>query len=243
MGCNILADERLKGEKLILQDIADGQRLTLEVVWENVTYTVDAVAVGKNDTGILVLPLPDQDEQMQIIRQNIRRLNFIVYAIDDASRVSWKNVKVYPMTYKDKIYFACGTNPFNARAENSERRNDARFLLDVEGEVSYDDGQAKAIIHDVSDSGISFIVSSDIEFSNTKVYVNFKDVVNDNDFNISEAVRIVRSVDFGEKRLYGCRLMKQENDYLTYTYMKKMFQKKGKDKKEEVGGNENEQKD
>lgn len=149
MGCNILADERLKGEKLILQDIADGQRLTLEVVWENVTYTVDAVAVGKNDTGILVLPLPDQDEQMQIIRQNIRRLNFIVYAIDDVSRVSWENVKVYPMTYKDKIYFACGTNPFNARAENSERRNDARFLLDVEGEVSYDDGQAKAIIHDV----------------------------------------------------------------------------------------------
>ena len=110
---------------MLFQDLAIGQSLSLEMVWENTKYNLDAITVGKNNTGVLIAPLENQDDTILVIRQRIRHLTFSIYTINEnGDRISWKNVKVYPMTYKDRIYFACGTNLFNAKAESSERRND-----------------------------------------------------------------------------------------------------------------------
>ena len=219
---------------MVLQDLTVGQNVSVELTWENITYILNASTVGKNDTGILIVPVPDQDEVIQVIRYHVRHLNFTMYAIDElGNRVSWKNIKLYPMTYKDRIYFACGTNLFNANAESSERRNDQRVLLEAKGEIVYFDGKTEGIIHDVSNSGISFIVNSDVVFDNTKVYINFTDIINDNDFSISEAARIVRTCQNDQQTLYGCRLLNASKDYLTYMYLKRMYQKADKRKEKE----------
>lgn len=211
---------------MVLQDLAVGQTVYVELIWENQTYTLNASTVGKNDSGVLIVPHPNQEDTIMVIRRNVRKLNFSVYAIsDNGGRVAWKNVKVYPMAYKERTYFACGTNLFHANAESSERRNDPRIILDVLGEVAYDDGRIDCLIHDISDSGISFLVPSNVIFANTKVYISYTDIINDNDFKISEAVRIVRNVDQGTEILYGCRFLNVSNDYLTYSYLKKMEQK------------------
>lgn len=208
---------------MLFQDLAIGQSLSLEMVWENTKYNLDAITVGKNNTGVLIAPLENQDDTILVIRQRIRHLTFSIYTINEnGDRISWKNVKVYPMTYKDRIYFACGTNLFNSKAESSERRNDKRVGLDINGEIQYGEGKVEGLIHDVSDSGISFEVDSDVVFDNTRVYVGFKDVINENDFSICEVARIVRNCPNGDKTLYGCRLMNPSKDYLTYMYFKRM---------------------
>ena len=80
----------------------------------------------------------------------------------------------------------------------------------------------EVIVHDISDTGISFYTDEPVSFSSDIISVKFADNINGERFSISTTAKIVRNYIEQGKRFYGCLIVDPPMDYQLYVFMHKV---------------------
>lgn len=209
-----------------LQEINNGSELILEVDWGENKYEIETTAVGSNDEGLLIHPVTYNKKVLDLGGANDKDMVFNIHGIDPMtnSRIVWRNVQLKTIIYQGHLYYAAKTMKFNVNSSSSERRNHSRMQVDVDGVIElrgYEDGVPVHIL-DLSDSGISFTTTADIQIDKLPHLIRFEDEVKDDTFKLKMKCIWVRKAVVGDRVLWGCRISEVDKNVLAYICLKRL---------------------
>lgn len=138
-------------------------------------------------------------------------------------RISWRNIKLSTVMEKDEVIYFVTTFGFNKLSRVDERRQNDRIMIHKNGTVIDEiSGQSyQVMVHDISDSGISFYAPASFSPKSNQITVVFSDTVENTAFGLKVKCKIVRDVEKMGMAFYGCRVMKVTEDHLLYMCTKR----------------------
>ena len=181
---------------MILQDLNEGEEITLEIFWGDNHYEIPTTIVGKNSGGTMINPFNYNGTLLELNSARYRDMIFNVYYIEPYSntRIAWKNVTVETIIYQHNTFYIVRANNFRMLALDSERRARRRMPLLANGMVYTRSNGARIPVHmnDISDGGLSFRVQKNLVDSiDGPITVLFEDTIRGHHFNLSISCRPV----------------------------------------------------
>ena len=211
---------------MTIEQLSAGQEVTLEVIIGGSSFEIKTEVVGTNaDTGVLVLPYVYNGQVVDFTLGSPKSLSFSFHCIDSQTggRVVWKNVSVSLVNFKGVDYYAIDATSFGNIAASSERREDMRVLVNKKGTALVEQGRSFEVeVIDVSDSGVSFRGDDLFITIGDVVTVNYEDVANNSDFNLSISIRIIRAEVEKNGIFYAGKTLEKDKKLLAYLCFKEM---------------------
>ena len=209
-----------------LTDLEEGDSVVLEIKWGDHPYQIGTTVIGRKDASLLVLPFKYKGTVLDLGSVHFRNMFFNLYGMDKKSdtRLVWRNVQIEAKMYKNEMLYAVRTSSSRKFPAVSDRRQNKRMLLDIRAKViSAEDGRGiPVVLHDVSDSGLSFYVKRGQQFTDKVIRLEFDDTVHGHSFHLAIDSRFVRRVEKDVQDLVGCQILKSDRDFLSYVCLKKM---------------------
>lgn len=217
-----------------LQDIPNGHALILQIEWGTQKIEISSSLMEKGTESIFVSPYIHDGVPLRLSINASSGVKCDLYTtdLDSHERITWKNVSVETISKNDEVFYSISTNAFNRVSSSAERRQSERMLVRRPGKV-YDvisDTYTDVMIHDISDSGLSFYAPTSFDCKSSQPIVNFSDIVDDREYVNVVSVSIMRTQKKPGTVLYGCRVVGDTKNYLIYGFMKKLISKSEKDK-------------
>lgn len=208
---------------MTIQDLSEEQRVKIEIVWADKTFSVDSKVAGKRSTDILLKPYIFNGNEIRV-HEKVRDFTFNIFAIDPYTkhRVGWNDVEMKSVDFKGNHYYICRPKNYLLYAADQERRNNNRISINLPGSVTDIASGATyaARIVDLSANGIAFSLPSSREINKINVKVCLDDSIGDSEFNLELLARIVRIVPKGNEVLYGCELRSTPQELAMYTFLR-----------------------
>lgn len=219
-----------------LQDIPNGQAVILQIEWG--TQIIEfPLEIAEKDTGsIFLTPHIYQGTPLKINIDSSSgiRCNLFTVSQESNTRIGWKCISVNTLNKSGNIVYHVTSNSFNSYSSLDERRESSRVLVHNNGKV-YDvisDTYTDVIIHDVSDTGISFLAPNNFECKSPQPIVTLSDIIDGKEYIISVPVTLTRMQKKPGAVLYGCRVVGESRNFLIYGLLKKIKSKKDDEKGE-----------
>lgn len=209
-----------------LIDLLENDSIIVQVIWGSQKVEFNTKVLSKDNDSIYVNAYLHNGEPLEV---NINHESGVVCNIfaDDVinkQRVSWKNVIVNSVRQADNVIYKMKTDGYNNMSKNDDRRLHRRtiihkpgFLFDAQKETYTD-----IIIHDISDDGISFYVSSKYTLSNPQQTVIFTDAFDHKEYKIKVNCVICRTINKAGNVFHGCKIVGENKDYLIYSFMRRL---------------------
>lgn len=208
---------------MVLQDLIPGEKVSLAVIWGDSTYEIPTTVVAIHADGILISPFVYKGVLLDLGAHQYKDMRFSLNVIDKVndSRFTWRSINLETIVYKNKKFYLVKTNNFAKLGSPSDRRDHKRMILDIPGTAIIDKQQIAVSVHDLSDNGVSFVVSSREAIAGRNLKVAFKDCARGEEFEMVMDCECVRKTIMGDQELWGCKLRKTSNDMLAYVFMKR----------------------
>ena len=207
-----------------IDDIRSGQEVTLEIIWGEGDYEMPSRVLGNIDGKLLLKPYVYNGVVVEMMSEDNEDMTINLHCIDeDGNRKVFNAVNISSETYRDDIIYEVSAGACNSVAQSSERRCYKRTELNYPGKLITEKGEAlkDVIIKDISDAGISFMISSDYQIDQKKVVLKWDDKIRGKDFNIKVHGFISRVKTEGSDTIYGCEIMEPDRDLLMYILLKR----------------------
>ncbi len=209
-----------------LTDLEEGDSVVLEIKWGEHPYQISTAVVGAKDGALLVSPFKYKGTVLDLGSVHFRNMFFNLYGMDKKAdtRLVWRNVQIEAKMHKNEMLYAVRTSSSRKFPAVSDRRQNKRMLLDIRAKViSAEDGRGiPVVLHDVSDSGLSFYAKKGLQFTDKTIRLEFEDTVHDHSFHLAIDSRFVRRVEKDTQDLIGCQILKSDRNFLSYVCLKKM---------------------
>lgn len=209
-----------------LTDLEEGDSVVLEIRWGEHPYEIGTTVVGTRDGALLVLPFKYKGTVLDLGSVHFRNMFFNLYGMDkkEDTRLVWRNVQIEAKKHKNEILYAVRAASSRKFPAVSDRRQNKRMLLDIRAKViSSEDGKGiPVVLHDVSDSGLSFYAKKGLQFTQKVIRLEFEDTVHGHAFHLAIDSRFVRRLEKDGQDLIGCQILKSDRNFLSYVCLKKM---------------------
>lgn len=213
---------------MLISDIMPGAPISIELAVADATYEMPSSIVASKPGYILIAPFTLNGTVINL--EDNKDMLFNVYTIDPSTRnrVVWKNVHLETITYKSSsfvsAYYKISTSSFASLSSTCDRRASNRITIDIPGYVTpnTESNPIPITIHDISDKGLSFKGSQELEFQLSNGYITLSDQANGKEFNLNFKFIKIRSTPVGEDIIYGCMVPSPSREYLTYVFLKKL---------------------
>ncbi len=219
---------------MYIDEIKKDAVVNLEMIKEDRVFEVSTVAVGTSEDKVLLRPFMYKGQVLDLGNRGFASVVFNIYTDDeDGNRVGWHSVHIRLVEYRGKKYYAVQANEFNKLSAQSDRRNHARTVIEIDGRLSCQKSgvETEVKIHDISDVGIAVLSKKRLDIRGMHCEVEFIDRVNANDYHLVIECRCVReeSLHTGGY-LYGFSINTASHDMLSYVYLSKLLEKTGMEK-------------
>lgn len=191
------------------------------------------IEVRKNGKGANFVSKPEliRDDCVYIepIRYGSKLLSFdieglkieVVVTREGEYPVRFKNIRIVPERIDGRLYHCIASKTNGIK---SERRSSVRVFVGEQGTVSEGVGgrSENVFVKDISDSGISFIISPKIKEYSTgeSVKVHYSD--SEIHFSVDVDTKIVRTENADTGRLYGCQFTRNYPQVVKYVSAKQI---------------------
>lgn len=212
-----------------LLELLENQRITVQLLWGEQKIEFFSNVIEKNDSVVYVTPCIHNGSELELNVTPDKGVICNVFTNNPSTnkRISWKNVELTTVVRKDKTMYCLKTNGFNHIATHADRRMHERIIIQTKAQVfdgASEDG-TDIIVHDISDIGVSFYAPANYSPNDYQLTVKFIDNIGDKIYKIKVDCAIARTTMKAGNRFVGCRITKENQDYLFYCLMKRLENK------------------
>lgn len=215
-----------------LIDLLENQRLTIQLLWGEQKIEFFSNVLGKDDSSVYVSPYLHGGSELELNVTADKGVICNLFTINPSTkqRISWKNVELTTVIRNDKTVYCIRTNTHNHIAKHDDRRKHDRVVISAKARVF--EGQTgngvDIIVHDISDIGISFYAPNSFLPNENQLTITFSDTVGEKQFDVKVECSIARTTNKAGNRFVGCKIVKENKDYLLYGFMKRLEDKNKK---------------
>lgn len=209
-----------------LSGLLGAKNVIVQLVWGERMLEFPTNICRAHEEGIVVQPYRVQGEvlNLEIGQTSHVVCNLFADSPEDGSRIAWRSLNVKTLVTQGECFYHMTASDFKKLSNSEDRRKDHRITVNrkaflKEKGVSKD---REVIVHDISDTGISFFAPLDFSTASNIVYLYFHDQVEEHIFDMNIECEIVRREKKAGNQFFGCKIKHVSNDYLVYGYMKKM---------------------
>lgn len=213
-----------------LLDLTVSQKVVVQIILGEKKLEFASKVLDKSLVGIYISPYVHQDKVLEfnINHQSGIACNLFVDDPETHKRISWKNVDISTKNSNGNKAYYITTTGYNSFSRNDEKRVDVRIVIQKPGKLYNPelDETTNILIHDISDTGISFYASQSTVMPLNHIIIQFSDTVDGKEFSVKLECSIVRSLKKTGMVFYGCRIAGENNkEYLIYEFMKRLKEK------------------
>lgn len=212
-----------------LSELVKDEKLVIQIKWGDQAIEFHSSVAEKNDKGIYVTPYLHNGKILEFTINSSSGVVCNVFATNPATRqrISWKNVDLSTEKKGEALLYFIKTSGFNHMATQSERRKHDRIVVNKPARISAPKSEdyTDIIVHDISDSGISFYAPNSFEPSSHQLNISFSDNIDDKTFNINVDCTIARTTKKAGNTFNGCKIVNENKDYLLYGFLLRMKDK------------------
>lgn len=210
-----------------LNELVADQKILVQINLGEQTIEFYADILKVQGEGIDTTPYIHNDEVLEL---NIETHHGVVCNIfaenpSNKKRVSWKNVKIHTIdsdnSENGKIYHI-STSTFNRHSREDDNRQHNRLIIHKNAHILDQGKLTDIVVHDISDSGISFFVSPSYKPSSNQLTIVYTDSVDEKNFQLKLECQIARTERKAGVVFYGCKVMGDNKDFLTYGFLKRI---------------------
>lgn len=221
------------GNIMKLTDLLAEQRLIVQLQWGEQQIEFDSEVIGSEESGIYVSPYLHAGKALSLDVCGGKDVicNLFTDDMSNQQRVSWKNVQLATVDRDGETVYFLSTHVFNSESEHDDRRDNDRTIVQVKAKL-YDgrtDDGIDIIVHDISNSGISFFAPSSFIPRSQQLVIAFSDSIEDKQFDIKVDCTISRIISKAGNSFVGCRVNSASKDFMLYGFEKR-FMLKNRDK-------------
>lgn len=218
--------KKVGGEGLYmrLHELENNVELTVQMLWEKNSLEFQSALVKKDELGIYIKPYLREDRAIRFNILLTDKMQCNLYAPSRAGgRVMWHDVELKSVDEPEGVLYRISTQDFNQYSRPGDRRFHERRSSAVTAKVwDMTLVTTEVVLHDISDTGLSFYVDSPIQFGSDIINIAFADTVCGEDFRIKTTAKIVRNYSERGKTFYGCLMIDAPRDYQLYVFMYRM---------------------
>ncbi|MBR4183819.1 MAG: PilZ domain-containing protein [Lachnospiraceae bacterium] len=207
-----------------IDDVKSGQEVTLEILWGDGDYEMPSRVLGNFDGKLLLKPYVYNGVVVEMMSEDNEDMTINLHCIDEeGNRKVFNSVNITSETYRDDIIYEVSAGTYNSIAQSSERRSYKRTEINYPGKLITEKGEIlqDVVIKDISDAGISFMISSDYRIDQRKIVLKWEDKIRGKEFNIKVHGTISRTKTEDKNTVYGCEIMEPDRDLLMYILLKR----------------------
>lgn len=208
------------------KDLAVNQKIIIQIKWGEKVIEFDSEVLLKDDNGIYVTPYFHQNRPLEINIDMNSGIGCNIFAInpENNERVAWKNVDVKSKEKTLGFSYYLTISAFKTMAVSEERRGSGRIVIHKQGQLfdPGNNGHTDILIHDISDTGISFYAPASHIPGSGNLTVLLQDNIDGREFQIRINCTIARTVKKPGTIFYGCRINGDNREYLIYGFLKRL---------------------
>lgn len=176
------------------------------------------------DEDIITTPYIHNDEVLELNIETHHGVVCNIFAENPTTgkRVSWKNVKVQTIDSDDDKKYHISTSTFNRVSREDDNRQHDRLTIRKNAHILENGNFIDIIVHDISDRGISFYAPASYKPSASQITIVYADSIDDKNFQLKIVCQIARTEKKAGVVFYGCKVIGDNKDFLTYGFLKKL---------------------
>lgn len=232
---------------MLLEELSKGDEVVLELIWGSMEYKIKTQVKDVDDKGILIPAFQYKGVVLDSSSKVFKELHFNLYGNDfGGQRICWKSLKLSHRKKNGEEYYHLSVNNFQRYGRTDEHRGEKRVSMEqfpatihiISPQI---DESYEVLIKDISNEGIAFIADSELDIVRGVIDLSFEDSLRGHQFRLNGRYRCLRIVPMEDGTyLYGCNLMKGNNDLLSYIYLKRLLSEKHFIEKTESAGEKTE---
>lgn len=209
-----------------LSELATNQQVILHIAWGERQIEVKSKVLASDDSGIYITPYLHNGSPLEFNIDISSNVICSLYAdnVSSNERVAWKNIEVKTVTRNDGMAYYLKASGFNNYSKVDERRSNKRIVIHKKAQA-FDPINANTvdiIVYDISDNGISFFAPPAFDISSKDVIILFSDAIDGKHYQMKIECAISRSEKRAGNVFYGCRVTRENKDYLVYSFLKRL---------------------
>jgi len=214
---------------MILQDLLIGTDIYLEIIHGERKFEIPSKIVGTDTNGVFIPTFSIGGNTIDFSTKEFSGITFNLYCIDKRydNRYCWRAVSLIIRKWQGADYYLVSSAGFGKIGTESDRRNNDRVILNLPGEAILPQNMDKirGTVLNISNDGIAFCTTENFMEMGSHIQIHFQDEVGEHNFALNVDVRCVRKAPAEDGYFYGCGLMEQSKQWLTYVFLKKLRQK------------------
>ncbi len=213
-----------------LTELLVDQSTIIQLIWGEQKIEFYSMVMDKDENTLYMSPYIHQGKELDIsITQETKGVVCNLFADDltNGQRISWRNLELKTVKRNNKTVYSLRAYSFNTESKHDDRRTHDRIIIQKKGIVHEvgTENEFEALIHDISDIGVSFYAPTSYKPSSQQVVISFKDIIDGEDFHVKVNCTIARVSARSGNQLVGCKTMGENKDYLLYAFLKRIKEK------------------
>ena len=214
---------------MILQDLLIGTDIYLEITHGERKFEIPSKIVGIDTNGVFIPTFSVGGNTIDFSTKEFSGITFNLYCIDGRydNRYCWRSVSLAIKKWQGSDHYLVSSAGFGKIGMESDRRNNDRLILNLPGEAVLPQNleSISGTILNISNDGIAFCTTENFMEMGSQVQIRFQDEVGEHKFVLHMDIRCVRKEPTENGYFYGCALLEQSKQWLTYVFLKKLRQK------------------
>ena len=212
-----------------LNELVLNQRITIQLMVGDKKIEFFSNVMDKDEESVYMTPYILNGNALELNVVNDPHVTCNIFADEPSTnqRISWRAVELTTLHRNDQMMYQLKTHRFNRIAVPDDRRAYDRVPVQLNGVVygsQLGDGE-NIIIHDISESGISFLAPTTFALHSQQVTIDFADTIGKREFSLRVDCTIARMCAQEDSILVGCKIINENKDYLLYEFMKHIASK------------------
>lgn len=209
-----------------LVELLVNQRLTVQLLWGEQKIEFFSNVIEKDESAVYVSPYLHDGSELELNVVQGRGVICNLFTNDPSTkhRISWKNIELTTVIRNDKRVYCLKTSGYNHVAKHDDRREHARLVVQAQAKVidEQSNEMVDAIVHDISDIGISFYAPNSFVAKTHQLNIYFNETINDTTYKVSVECMIVRTTSKAGNQFFGCKIISANKDYQLYCFLKRL---------------------
>lgn len=213
-----------------LNELVVDQKIIVQINLGEQKIEFNANVLEVQEESITASPYIHEGEVLELNIETHHGIMCNIFADDyrHGKRVSWKNVKIQTIDSIDGKIYHISTSAFNRLSREDDNRQHNRLIIHKNAHILEQGKLIDIVVHDISDRGISFFASPNYKPSANQITIVYSDSVNEKDFQLKIECQIARTEKRAGVNFYGCKVMGENKDFLTYGFFKRLKKRHNK---------------
>lgn len=217
---------------MVLQELLLNTEIHLEIIQGEKKFEIPSKVVGTDANGIYIPVFTAGGRTLDFSGKEFSGMVYNLYCVDKryTNRYCWRTVSIAVRKWQGKDCYLITSASFGKIGKEEDRRTDFRIDLDIPcGTTAPDEkDELEITLKNVSNEGLAIYAKKDFMEIGSVSEIKFQDEVGDHKFELKVQMKCIRKKPADAGYLFGCTIIEQSKEWITYVFLKGLRKKVSK---------------